>query len=185
MFIQSIVSKKLNEFQLHESIGSQERNTELAEIIKANDLTVFLVYRKDAWNWCTSNLIASRFGYHHYHSYHKNNYTTMTAERTDLDKLIKTQLSTWDFWCNLKCYVPDLNCYLLEFDDSINKYKNITNHTAMPYVKNDIITNYQEIQNVFDNEYRSIFDKIIANGSTHLKHMNCKTDLSDLDLFTK
>jgi hypothetical protein len=185
MFTRTIVSKKLNEFRMHESDTSRERNIELSKIIKDNDLTVFLVYRKDAWNWCTSNLIAKRFGYYHHNSYHKNIFTAMTADRNDLDNLIKTQLATWDFWCNLKCYLPDLNCYLLEFDDIIKKYKNITNHTAIPYVKNDIITNYQEIQNVFDDEYQSIFDKIITNGSNHLKHMNCKTDLSDLDLFAK
>lgn len=185
MFAHSLISKKLIEFTPHVSTGVHGENIDLAETIKANNLTVFLTYRKNVWEWCTSNLIANKFGFYHHYSYRKENYTTMTANKEDLDALLKMQLATWNFWCNLKCYIPDLNCYLLEFDDIIKKYKDVTNHVAVPYVKNNIILNYKEIEKVFDNEYRSKFEKIVTNGSTHLKNMNCKTDLADLDLFAK
>lgn len=182
LFLQSILIKKLKEFTFHKSIGNYYENKDIVDQIKQNRLTVFFIYRNNAWDWCTSNVIAKKFGYYHYNNYPKDLFKPMQINQTDIDSFIDMQISTWNFWCNLKCYVPDLNCYLIEYSNLIKEYGGKTLHKAMPYSKQNIITNYNNMHEIFLDKYKNIFDTIMKNGSNHLKNMNCKTDMTDLDL---
>jgi hypothetical protein len=172
LFLRSLLIKKLIEFQDHISVKSNTENLKIKDIILDNKLTTFFCYRTNIWEWITSNVLSINFGYHHY-------------DTRDLDKiyiLMKLQMSTWNFWCNLKCAIPDLNCYLLEFEYMISKYSEHTDHTKISYNKKDLIENYQEMHDLYQKKYQSIFEKIVNNGVNHLTAMNCKKDILDLEI---
>jgi hypothetical protein len=91
-------------------------------------------------------------------------------------------ISTWNFWCNLKCFIPDLDCYLLEFSNMINKYSHLTGHKEIPYNKKELIINYGELKTCYEQEYQKRWEALTNKGIAHLTNMHCKTDLDDLDL---
>lgn len=182
LFVKSLFDLKYTEYKQHESIGLYEQLVSLASLIKEKQLTVVLVYRKNSWDWVTSNIISFRSNFYHYDSYRENLINNFNATVEEIDKMLEIQISTWNFWCNLKCAIPDLNCYLLEFSETIPKYQHLSNHIKIPYNKEKIILNYHELKDLFDVKYKEQFEETIVYGVRHLKQMGCKTDLYDLDL---
>lgn len=164
----------------HTFLGNDD--SELYRLIEKSNPDIFLCYRKDWWAWATSMLISKNFDFYHYND--DVNWGMMApfeVSNNDLDMLTQEVRANWQSLCHFRTCFPHLNFYIFEFSDLI-KHKHLTDHQRINYNKKSLISNYNDIQHLFESEYLPKFQQWEQNCLAHLTSMKCEV-ISDFGKF--
>jgi hypothetical protein len=182
VFIENLFRKRFKMLMNHSVVGSAEDSTLLvSELRKHQGIKIVMTYRRDWWGWITSLMIAKKYGYHHHTS--SVAWDSLQPIAIDLSDLIKCRdqlISSWDFFCNIRCALPSNLFYLLEFQQMITKYQPYNSHQKIRYDKRELISNYDEAKSWYDEGFHEDFEFLSNNAISHLKTLNCLTDI-DMD----
>lgn len=183
-FVETLINKKYQHITGHRFPETIVENQQLLTLIQSTkDITVALIYRKQWWDWVTSMCIGQKIKfYHHYDQVDWNNLPTITIDKDDLDRLQLQLINTWDFYCNMRDLLPSYDFYLLEFETMLKNYSHKSSHARNPYNKKLIISNYEQMEDLFFNSYYNNWVKLSDRCIHHLQTMGCKTNLDNIPL---
>jgi hypothetical protein len=173
---------KLDPTSDHAFLGGE--NKDLYAIVNQSKPDIFLCYRNNWWAWATSVLISKKFDYYHYNdNINWKELTPFSVTNQDLEILSQEARANWQSLCHFRTCFPNLNFYIFEFSDLI-KHSNLTDHRQINYDKKALISNYSEMQSLFEKTYLPSFQVWEKNCIAHLTSMNCEV-IRDFDKFIR
>ena len=185
VFLESILYKKcgydknrqwnpLDPTADHVFLGSNDTDAELYKLVNNVQPDIFLCYRANWWAWAISVLISKHFDYYHYQdnvAWDAAEPVTITID--ELDTLVREVRANWQSLCHFRTQFTHLNFYIFEFSELI-KNNHLTQHRAISYNKKRLISNYDQLQTVFEALYQPKFELWQKNCIGHLQTMGCQ-----------
>jgi hypothetical protein len=190
VYLEKLLYEHLGYQKLDEHTAmSLPRENPVVHMIENSRADVFMLYRKDWWEWAVSHFIArsqhtvNEHGQPRWpHSADNIDWTQVSPIEIDpaqLQNLHDYVLSNWNGYCHLRSKFRDLNFYVLEFSELIQvQRKNLD--TKLSYKKSNLIKNYSEIKNMFEQQYLSRFVRYQTNALAHLQSMKCRMSIDSL-----
>ena len=182
VFLESLLNEKCSELRPHMPVGSLSSNQKAKELFDRHpNINIIIIYRKDWWNWLTSQFIGEQVGfYHHASNINWQTISPMVIPHDYIQTKQESIINTWNFLCNLRVQLPNYSFYLLEFSDIISKYQGYSTHTKIAYDKHKLISNFFEVERIFNTQYKSQWEKIEKRCCSHLYEMGCLNNLDQL-----
>jgi hypothetical protein len=135
---------------------------------------IFFVYRKDWWEWVVSNLVGIKIGYFHYDTVPDlSNIPLLHITKNDIERLVRTVAYAFNNLCYLASRFRDLNFYVFEYSELIT-HQPLTDHKKINYNKKNLFENYNEMKEMFDQEYKDVLCTWSTRCLNHLAKMECK-----------
>lgn len=182
VFVESLLDKTLTKLSDHTAVKDKELNQSIIDLINQFPGTyVVLTYRSDWWAWLTSMLLSRRYGFFHYNdTIDWSTVDPITISKDDILRHEQQVFASWNFFFEVRTSCPSHSFYLLEFSNMLAKYQKDTTHQAMPYDKTKLITNYDQAEQMFKQEFLSRWQQWEHRAVKHLKAMSVRTDIDNL-----
>ncbi len=182
VFVESLLDKTLIKLSDHTAVKDKELNQNIIELINQFPGTyVVLTYRSDWWAWLTSMLLSRRYGFFHYNdTIDWSTVDPITISKDDILLHEQQVFASWNFFFEVRTSCPGHSFYLLEFSNMLAKYQKDTTHQAMPYDKTKLITNYDQAEQMFKQEFLSRWQQWEHRAVKHLKAMSVRSDIDNL-----
>jgi len=152
------------------------------DIMSAQAPDVFFVYRKNWWEWITSNIVMDYTGPFHYNNVPDlNKVPPLVITENHIRQLQNMMKYTFNNLCQMRIRFRKLNFYIFEFGDLI-KNQALTEHSAIKYNKKSLFVNYDEMDALFKQKYADTFELYSRRCVGHLIKTGCRT-LTNFDNF--
>lgn len=187
MFLESVLQSHLKYNVFHHMLAAANPDNE-KQLNQWNNLKntkpdCFINFREDWWATISSTIISKKYGYFHYSTKPADHLLTpFIADEDDVRSVYKDLIFVWNYICETRIVLHNLNFYIIEFKDLI-KNDQLTVHRQIPYKKEEIILNYSELKKVYEDRYKSKLIEIQNLCLQHLKTMNCQR-INDFSQFT-
>ena len=181
MFVEALLEQYRSKLQHHQGTGSHSFLMGVFETAKKHpEAAIVFVYRPELWETFTSTIIAMHYGYHHEDNFDWSLAKPIAITLEDMLHFKDMIVSTLNFWCNLRSLLPSHSMLLLNGSDVIRQYKDQVTHGKVSYNKQDLISNYDESKNQWEEMFSKDLAKMLNNAIAHLEKMKCKQNLDHL-----
>lgn len=158
-------------------------NPKFYDFVREDKPDIFVIYRDNWWDWFTSMIISIKYKqFWHYDSeINFDDLTPITVNDNDLNEMNSFCSSHWNAICHFRTLFPNLNFYIVNFSTLVEENQKLTSHNKVSYSKKQLIENYDQVKEIFVQNYQDIYSLYEQRSVRHLKNMNC-TQVDDLKL---
>jgi hypothetical protein len=102
-----------------------------------------------------------------------SNIPLLHITKNDIEGQVRLAAYAFNNLCYLASRFRDLNFYVFEYSELIT-HQPLTDHKKINYNKKDLFENYNEMKEMFDQEYKDVLCTWSARCLNHLAKMECK-----------
>jgi hypothetical protein len=170
VFAESILQQQYKQHGSHCIHPGYQNLLKEVECLEDTNTMVVLLYRQNWWDWVAATSIIQKFGKFHYDTIPDlRQLKTFTLTKNKIDHLQSTQISIFNFWCNLRLKFPKKTFKLYRYEDIVDINQHRTDHKKIKYHHSDLIENYAEVRDLFLTNYEKDWK---ATEELALKHLN-------------
>ena len=173
------------ELSPHCMIGEVTSNQRIENLVDLHRPDIFIVYRKNWWEWITSRIIAKNLEWVEesvarplwIHAEHEDRFQWNDIAPVELtDKIFTEQIdaifANWNAICHLRAKFRALNFHIVEFSNLTQSKKDNLDR-PIKYEKRKLISNYDVAKETFERSYLPSILKYQTNALQHLITMKC------------